>query len=102
MLKASKLKNLKPKLNNITEELVLETLAELLERDEFSDTSKDEESLLDMATYALNRLPAKYVATSKGEVFSKTEKLEQQHSVDLFSVITKAIKVVAENKHNYK
>lgn len=102
MLKDKKLKNLKPKLNNITEEIVLETLAEMLAREEFDDICKDEECLLDMATYALNRLPAKYVATSKGEVFSKTEELEQQHLVDLVSVVTRAIKVVAENEHNYQ
>jgi competence protein ComFB len=52
-----------------------------------------------MATYALNRLPAKYVATSKGKVFSKIEELEQQHSVDVLSVVTKSIKVVSENAH---
>lgn len=96
------LKQLKPKLNNITEELVLETLAELLGREEFSQAPKDEEALLDMSSYALNRLPAKYVATTKGEVFSKTGELEQQHSVDLLSVVTRSIKIVMENKHNYK
>lgn len=102
MLKNEKLENLKTSLNNITEEVVLEALDKLLEREEFKDICKDEECLLDMTTYALNRLPAKYVASSKGEVFSKTEELEQQHSVDVISVVTRAIKVVSENEHHSK
>ena len=102
MIKSEKFKKLKPKLNNITEKIVLETLEKMLKRDEFSDVCKDEECLIDMATYALNRLPAKYVASSKGEVFSKTEELEQQHSVDVLSVVTQSIKVVSENQNYNK
>lgn len=102
MIKNEKFKELKPKLNNITEEIVLETLEKMLEREEFSDVCKDEKCLIDMATYALNRLPAKYVASSKGEVFSKTEELEQQHSVDVLSVVTQSIKIVSENKNYNK
>ena len=100
MLKDKKLKKLKLRLNNLTEEIVLEMIGEILQREEFSDVCKDEECLLDMASYALNRLPAKYVATSKGEVFSKTEELEQQHSVDVLSVVTRAIKIVSEDEHH--
>lgn len=100
MLKDEKLKKLKGRLNNLTEEVVLEMLEKMLQRDEFSDICKDEDCLLDMATYALNRLPAKYVATSRGELFSKTEELEQQHSVDVLSVVTRAIKIVSENDHH--
>ena len=99
MLKDEKKEHLKSRLNNLTEEVVLERLGEMLEREEFSDICKDEDCLLDMATYALNRLPAKYVATSRGEIFSKTEELEQQHSVDVLSVVTRAIKVVSENEN---
>ena len=101
MLKNKKMKNLKERLNNLTEEAVLEMLEEMLAREEFKDVCKDEDCLLDMATYALNRLPAKYVATSKGEVFSKTEGLKQQHSVDVLSIVTRSIKVVSEDAHNH-
>ncbi|MFW5686931.1 MAG: late competence development ComFB family protein, partial [Halanaerobium sp.] len=61
MLNDEKIKKLKSRLNNLTEEVVLETLEDLLAREEFEDICKDEDCLLDMATYALNRLPAKYV-----------------------------------------
>jgi competence protein ComFB len=92
-----KMKYLKTKLNNLTEEIVLEKLDDFLEREEFSEVCKDEEYLLDMATYALNRLPAKYVTSSKGEAVFKTEELEQQHSADVVSVVIRAIKVVSED-----
>lgn len=100
MIKNKKFKNLKSDLNNITEEIVLEMLEKLLKREEFDNICKDEECLLDMATYALNRLPAKYVATFKGEAFSKADELEQQHSVDVLAIVTQAIKVVAANEHH--
>jgi competence protein ComFB len=101
MLNEEKSNNFKNKLNNITEDIVLNMLDDLLKRDEFSDICKDEGCLLDMATYALNRLPAKYVTSVKGKVYSKTEELEQQHSVDVISVAIKAIKVVSENDNYY-
>ncbi|ADO77922.1 late competence development ComFB family protein [Halanaerobium praevalens] len=100
MIKNKKLRKLKSELNNITEEIVLEMLEKLLKREEFDNICKDQECLLDMATYALNRLPAKYVATFRGEAFSKADELEQQHSVDVLAIVTQAIKVVAANEHH--
>jgi len=98
VLDEKKIRQLKSRLNNHTEEIVLQTLKELLKREEFSHISDSEAALLDVATYALNRLPPKYIATEKGEVYTKTEELEQQHSVDILSVVTKAIKVVSEDE----
>lgn len=100
MLADKKRNKIRSRLKNHTEEIVLDTLQELLNKDEYNDVCTSEECLLDMATYALNRLPAKYVATEKGEVYTKTEELEQQHSVDILSVVTRAIKVVNENRRD--
>ncbi|ADQ13680.1 late competence development ComFB family protein [Halanaerobium hydrogeniformans] len=100
MLDDKKINKLKSRLHNHTEDIVMQTLKDLLKREEFSNVSDSEEALLDMATYALNRLAPKYVATEKGEVYTKTEELEQQHSVDILSVVTKAIKVVSEDQNN--
>lgn len=99
MLK-DKRKQLKNKLNNITEEMVLEKIEEFLEREKFKDISINEEKILEMAAYALNRLPAKYVTSVKGEVFLKTEELEQQYSADITSVVIRAIQKVTENNNN--
>ncbi len=100
MIADQKLKEIRTRLKNHTEEIVLDMLQELLNKEKYSDVCTSEECLLDMATYALNRLPAKYVATEKGEVYTKTEELEQQHSVDILSVVTRAIKVVNENRRD--
>lgn len=100
MLADKKRNEIRSRLKNHTEEIVLDTLQELLNKDEYSEVCTSEECLLDMTTYALNRLPAKYVATEKGEVYTKTEELEQQHSVDILSVVTRAIKVVNENRRD--
>lgn len=51
----------------------------------------------DMIAYALNQLPPKYVATRKGEVYSKTFILRNQHRTDIMAALTKAAKVVKEN-----
>lgn len=100
MIADQKLKEIRTRLKNHTEDIVLDMLQELLNKEEYSEVCTSEECLLDMATYALNRLPAKYVATEKGEVYTKTEELEQQHSVDILSVVTRAIKVVNENRRD--
>jgi len=60
---------------------------------------------VDIAAYALNRLPPKYVATEKGQVYSKLSQLQQQFEVDVTVAIMKAIEIIGKNpKHpiNYK
>ena len=51
----------------------------------------------DMIAYALNQLPPKYVATRKGEVYSKTFILRNQHRTDIMAALTKAASVVKAN-----
>lgn len=51
----------------------------------------------DIIAYALNQLPAKYVATREGEVYSKTYILRSQHMTDIIAALTKAAKVVNEH-----
>lgn len=97
MLDNEKYKKIRKRLENHTEVIVLQTIEELLSKDEFSDVPQTEDTLVDIATYSLNRLPPKYVATQKGEVYTKAEELEQQHSVDILAVVAKAINVVSEN-----
>ena len=50
----------------------------------------------DVIAYALNLLPPKYVATRKGEVYSKTYILRNQHFADIMAALTKAANVVKE------
>jgi len=56
---------------------------------------------VDIAAYALNRLPPKYVVTEKGQVYSKLSQLHQQFEVDVTIAIMKAIQVIGMNpKHS--
>jgi len=91
---------IKNKLENNTEFLVLETMEDLLKRPEFKDICTCNQCLLDIATYALNHLPAKYIASHEGEIRTKLTEFELQVKADVVSVVAKAIKVVSNNPHH--
>lgn len=95
-------KEIQQHLYNHTEELVLNTMEEMLSEPEYEQICTCAQCQLDMATYALNHLPAKYTTTHRGDVITRIEEFEQQFNVDLISVVTKAIKIVAENPHQDK
>ncbi len=52
---------------------------------------------MDIAAYALNHLPSKYVVTRKGEVYSKLAELQIQFETDVTVAIIKAAEVVRKN-----
>ena len=81
-------------LKNMMEILVLEKIDELGDK---LDCCKCEKCRLDIATYALNRLPPKYVATYLGEVYSKLDTLSVQYDADLLNAIYQAAQIVNEN-----
>lgn len=56
-----------------------------------------EKCRMDMFAIAMNSLPPKYVATQKGELYTKIASLQQQFEVDIISAITKASVIVAMN-----
>ena len=91
------MKKISESLTNHTEEIVLETLKELINNDEFDDICKCKYCKIDIASYALNRLPARYISSPKGELQTKINEFENQIKVDTISAITKAIKTVSEN-----
>ena len=51
----------------------------------------------DIIAYALNQLPPKYVATRKGEVYSKTFILRNQHYADIMAALAKGAKVASDH-----
>lgn len=77
---------------NVMEKIVDDKLEECL-RDE--DCCKCERCLEDMKAIALNKLPAKYVSTHNGELFSKLESTVRQNSTDIMVAISQAIETVA-------
>lgn len=79
---------------NAMEVLVENKLDEILKT---VDCCKCEHCRNDILTYALNRLPAQYIATKRGEVYSKVYSLSVQHGADVVSEIMNGIEVVRNN-----
>ena len=90
------LEEIHKQLHNHSEELVLHNLKYLLEKD-YPGVCSCEQCLLDMASFTLNRMPAKYISTDKGNLHAKIAEFEQQYQVDLITYLTKAIHTVQEN-----
>lgn len=82
-------------LSNYTEKLVLENLKKILDDPEFKNACTCDRCLFDMATYALNRLPAKYFVSHQGELQTKIIEFENQMQVDIITTVTKAIEIVS-------
>jgi len=80
-------------LRNVMEDYVILTLDRMLDS---MDCCKCEQCRLDIASYALNRLPSKYVATTQGELMTKLCSMDTQFEANVMSEITKAVKIVKE------
>ena len=85
------------KLKNLMESLLLTKMDEVIDK---LDCCKCEKCRMDIASYALNRLPPKYVATYEGEVYSKLDTLSIQYETDLLNALFQAAKVISKNPHH--
>ncbi|MFA4888828.1 MAG: late competence development ComFB family protein [Candidatus Omnitrophota bacterium] len=79
---------------NYMEDAAVEELTTLLEQSD--DICKCEMCREDMVAYALNRLPAKYVATELGNVYTNLNQLKAQSRADIIVQLMEAAKVVKE------
>ena len=92
---------LKSDLSNNTEKLVIENMERLLTKDKYKNICKCKECLLDIASFALNRLPAKYIHNTSNDLYQKISEFENKVSMDVKSTVEKAIEVVSNNpRHN--
>ena len=82
------------RLHNYMEDIVLNNLNLLLEKE---NMCKCEKCKLDIMALALNRLPSKYVVTHKGHIYAKLAELELQLKADVIRELTKAIEIVKNN-----
>jgi competence protein ComFB len=86
------------KLKNYMENVVAQKTQEIMK---LLNICKCEKCNLDIMAIALNNLPAKYIVTDKGELFSKINELEQQFEVDVETEIIKAAIFVGRHpKHD--
>lgn len=84
-------------LKNYMETLLLEKLDEVIHE---LDCCKCDKCRMDIMSYALNRLPPKYVATYEGQVYSKLDTLSVQYETDLMCALYQAARIVTENPHH--
>ncbi len=82
------------KLKNMMESLVLLKLDEVVDK---LGCCKCEKCRMDIASYALNRLPPKYVATLEGEVYSKLDTLSVQYETDMLNALFQGAKAVSKH-----
>ncbi|MDD5934337.1 MAG: late competence development ComFB family protein [Clostridiales bacterium] len=81
-------------LRNLMEDVVIKQLDELIE---VFGGCQCELCRLDIASYALNRLPAKYVVTTQGELLSKLDSLDLQFEANITTAVTQGILLVNKN-----
>ncbi len=98
--KAAGKKNFKEcRLNNYMENIVEKNMAMQLAKRR--GLCKCERCRMDIMAFALNHLPAKYVVTKKGGIYTRLAEMEFQLNADVTREVYKAIEVVRKNKrHN--
>lgn len=77
---------------NMMETFVDERLVEMLKNE---TCCKCERCMEDMKAIALNKLPARYVSTHNGELFSKLDSTIRQNSTDIMVAVSYAIECVS-------
>lgn len=81
-------------LRNLTEDIVIGELDEMIDK---LDCCKCDLCRLDIASFALNRLPAKYVATTQGELISRISIIDNEYRMQVATEITKGAELVKRN-----
>ena len=81
-------------LRNIMEDYVIVILDRILEN---LDCCKCEKCRLDIASYALNRLPSKYVATTQGELMTKLCEFDNGFETQVMAALTLGANVIKKN-----
>ncbi|MDE6517862.1 MAG: late competence development ComFB family protein [Acetatifactor sp.] len=81
---------------NLMEETVLNKIDHLLPN---TDYCKCESCRMDIAAYALNRLPAQYVQSIKGKVLYQFASSQVQKDIEVTVAVSQAIEVVGKAPH---
>ena len=81
-------------LKNYMEEVVFDQMKSVLSG---MDVCTCDKCSMDIAAIVLNELPAKYVVTKRGELFSKIDALYSQFEVGVTAAIVRAAQIVQRN-----
>ena len=79
-------------IQNYMEVAVMDHLEKVLSN---LDSCQCENCLYDILAITLNKLPAKYVVTKKGHLYTKISQLKNQFEIDIVSEIAQASAVVS-------
>ena len=81
---------------NLMEETVLKKIDQLWPNTEYC---KCERCRMDIAAYALNRLPAQYVQSLKGKVFYQFESTQVEKEIEVTVAVSQGIEIVGKAPH---
>lgn len=81
---------------NLMEDTVLRKIDQLWPG---TDYCKCEQCRMDIATYALNRLPAQYVQSLKGKVMYRFESSQMQRDIEVTVAVGQGIEIVGKSPH---
>lgn len=81
---------------NLMEETVLQKIDQLWPG---TDYCKCENCRMDIAAYALNRLPAQYVQSLKGKVMYRFESTQMQREIEVTVAVSQGIEIVGKSPH---
>lgn len=84
-------------LTNLMEETVMKKINQIWSQTNFC---KCEKCRLDVAAFALNRLPAKYVRSLEGALIHRFETETTQTDAEITSVVYNAIRRIGEDPHH--
>lgn len=84
-------------LKNVMEEVVLRKIDELVDN---LGCCKCEQCKMDIASYVLNRVKAKYVVSLEGELMSKLDSLSVEFDIDVVKHIVEAAQIIKKNPHH--
>lgn len=85
------------KLQNYMENIVFLIMEELLRK---KDICQCKRCKYDIAAIALNNLPTKYVVTTVGQTYAKTDLLQRQFRTDVTIQLLRAIDLVSKTPHH--
>lgn len=83
-------------LSNLMEGTVLHKIDQIWPQTNYCKCDKCK---MDIAAYALNRLPPRYVQSKEGEMLHKFDASTTQMDVEITAVVCKAIQIVGEDPH---
>ena len=81
---------------NLMEETVLRKIGQLWPG---TDYCKCDQCRMDIATYALNRLPAQYVQSMKGKVLYRFEANQMQKDIEVTVAVGRGMEIVGNSPH---